>query len=68
MTLPTPPRRDAEEQARLDGELTALIEQRITFNQVLGLRVQALLPTCCCASTCGPSWWAISTMAACTAG
>ncbi len=44
MTTPPQPRRDAEEQARLDAELTELIEQRITFNQVLGLRVQALLP------------------------
>ncbi|HQC98890.1 MAG TPA: thioesterase family protein [Aquabacterium sp.] len=41
---PTPPRRDAAEQARLDAELTELIEQRITFNQVLGLRVVTLLP------------------------
>ena len=39
-----PPRRDAAEQARLDTALTALIEQHITFNQVLGLQVQALLP------------------------
>ena len=37
-------RRNAEEQARLDLELTTLIEQRITFNQVLGLQVQALSP------------------------
>jgi len=36
MTPTTPPRRSAEEQARLDVELTELIEQRITFNQVLG--------------------------------
>ena len=41
---PTPPRRDAAEQARLDTELIDLIERRITFNQVLGLKVQALLP------------------------
>ncbi len=39
-----PARRSAEEQARLDAELTELIERRITFNQVLGLKVQALLP------------------------
>lgn len=44
MTPTTPPRRSAEEQARLDVELTELIEQRITFNQVLGLKVQQLLP------------------------
>lgn len=41
---PNPPRRDAAEQARLDAELTELIEQRITFNQVLGLKVITLLP------------------------
>lgn len=39
-----PQRRDAAEQARLDAELTELIEQRITFNQVLGLKVKQLLP------------------------
>jgi len=38
------PRRDAAEQARLDAELTELIEHRITFNQLLGLKVQQLLP------------------------
>lgn len=37
-------RRDAAEQARLDAALTDLIERRITFNQVLGLKVQHLLP------------------------
>ncbi|GCL61081.1 thioesterase family protein [Pseudaquabacterium pictum] len=41
---PPPPRRDAAEQARLDAELTDLIEHRIVFNQVLGLKVQQLLP------------------------
>lgn len=41
---PPPPRRDAAEQARLDAELTELIEHRITFNQVLGLKVQTLRP------------------------
>jgi len=44
MTSPVPTRRSAEEQARLDAELTELIEQRITFNQVLGLKVQTLRP------------------------
>ena len=44
MTTPLLPRRSADEQSRLDAALTDLIEQRITFNQVLGLRVQALLP------------------------
>ena len=38
------PRRSADEQRRLDAALTDLIEHRITFNQVLGLSVQALLP------------------------
>jgi len=45
MTAALPlPRRDAAEQARLDAELTELIEHRITFNQLLGLKVQQLLP------------------------
>lgn len=38
------PRRSDEEQAKLDRELTELVEQRITFNQVLGLKVQQLRP------------------------
>jgi uncharacterized protein (TIGR00369 family) len=33
------PRRSAEEQQRLDEALTDLFEQRITFNQILGLKV-----------------------------
>lgn len=44
MTSAAPPRRSAEEQARLDVELTTLLEQRITFNQLLGLKVQAMAP------------------------
>ncbi len=45
MTATThPPRRSAEEQAIVDRELTELVEQRITFNQVLGLKVQQLRP------------------------
>ena len=44
MSTPTPPPRSADEQARLDAELTDLIEHRISFNQVLGLTVQALRP------------------------
>jgi len=44
MTPATLPRRTAEEQARLDADLTDLIEHRITFNQVLGLKVQQLRP------------------------
>lgn len=44
MTPTTLPHRSAEEQRLLDAELTELIEQRITFNQVLGLKVQHLLP------------------------
>ncbi len=42
---PQPPaRRSSTEQARLDAALIDLIEHRMTFNQVLGLRVQCLLP------------------------
>jgi uncharacterized protein (TIGR00369 family) len=36
------PPRSAEEQTRLDAALTELFEQRITFNQVLGLKVESL--------------------------
>ncbi|MBP6898336.1 MAG: thioesterase family protein [Pseudacidovorax sp.] len=42
---PPPPRRSAAEQSRLDTELTELMEQRISFNQLLGLKVQRLLPS-----------------------
>ena len=44
MTATLPPRRSADEQARLDVALTDLVEHRISFNQVLGLKVQALAP------------------------
>ena len=44
MSTPPPALRDAAEQARLDAELVALIEHKITFNQVLGLKVQQLRP------------------------
>ena len=36
------PPRSAEEQAKLDAALTEVFEQRITFNQVLGLKVESL--------------------------
>ncbi|MBE7416542.1 MAG: thioesterase family protein [Ideonella sp.] len=39
MTPPQPPRRSAAEQARLNAALTAVFEQHIRFNQVLGLKV-----------------------------
>jgi uncharacterized protein (TIGR00369 family) len=38
---PPPPRRSDEEQRRLDAALAELFEQRITFNQTLGLRVES---------------------------
>lgn len=38
------PARDPAEQARLDAELIDLVERKITFNQVLGLKVQQLRP------------------------
>ena len=41
---PPPPRRSVAEQALLDAALPDLIDRRITFNQVLGLKVQQLLP------------------------
>jgi uncharacterized protein (TIGR00369 family) len=40
----TPPRRSAQEQARVDQALVELFEQRITFNQILGLKIDAVQP------------------------
>lgn len=34
--------RDAQEQARVDATLVDLFEQRITFNQILGLKILAV--------------------------
>jgi uncharacterized protein (TIGR00369 family) len=42
-TTPPPPR-SAEEQRELDQALVELFEQRITFNQVLGLSVLSVRP------------------------
>ncbi len=39
---PPPPRRAADEQARLDAALVELFEHRITFNQVLGLKIESV--------------------------
>lgn len=44
MTSHLLPLRSEEEQARLDASLVDLIERKIVFNQVLGLRVQQLRP------------------------
>ena len=44
MTLSPHPRRSSAEQARLDAELVSLVEDKITFNKVLGLKVQSLRP------------------------
>jgi uncharacterized protein (TIGR00369 family) len=38
----TPDRRSAAEQARLDRALVELFEQRIVFNQILGLRIDSV--------------------------
>ena len=38
------PRRSAAEQARLDARMVELWEQRITFNQMLGIKVLSLRP------------------------
>ena len=40
----TAPRRDAAEQARLESLLTQMFEERISFNQLLGLKVDSLVP------------------------
>jgi uncharacterized protein (TIGR00369 family) len=37
-------RRSAEEQARLDAALVQLFEERIVFNQVLGLKIASVKP------------------------
>ena len=42
MSGATPPRRSAEEQARLDVDLIELFERRITFNQTLGLKIASV--------------------------
>ena len=39
-----PTRRSAEEQARLHAELIDLIEHRMVFNRLLGLKVQSITP------------------------
>lgn len=44
MTQASATPRDEHDNARLDQALTLLIEQQITFNQVLGLKVQVLRP------------------------
>ena len=43
MTQAAPARRDAAEQAQLETLLVDLFEQRIAFNQVLGLKVDSLV-------------------------
>lgn len=44
MTHPTVPQRNSTEQALLNAALIDLVEHKITFNQVLGLKVQSLRP------------------------
>jgi len=44
MISSSPARRSAEEQARLHAELIDLIEHRMVFNRLLGLKVQSLTP------------------------
>ena len=44
MNAPSPARRSPAEQQRLEAALADLFEQRITFNQILGLKVVALSP------------------------
>jgi uncharacterized protein (TIGR00369 family) len=44
MTAPVPPRRSADEQARLDAALVELFEKQISFNQVLGLKIESVRP------------------------
>ena len=42
MTAPTEPRRSPAEQSRLVATFTDLFERRISFNEVLGLRTEAM--------------------------
>jgi uncharacterized protein (TIGR00369 family) len=44
MTTTHHTRRDAKEQARLEAFLTDLCEKRITFNELLGVRVESMAP------------------------
>jgi uncharacterized protein (TIGR00369 family) len=44
MTAPAGPPRSAEEQARLDAALVRLFEQDISFNQLLGLKIESVQP------------------------
>lgn len=44
MTAPAGPPRSAEEQARLDAALARMFEQDISFNQLLGLRIESVRP------------------------
>jgi uncharacterized protein (TIGR00369 family) len=44
MTASPSPPRSVEEQTRLDDALRDLFEQLITFNQVLGLRIESVNP------------------------
>lgn len=45
MTTAAPgPRRSPDEQSRLESELRVLFEQRITFNEVLGMKVVSFDP------------------------
>jgi uncharacterized protein (TIGR00369 family) len=41
---PPAPRRNPDEQARLDAALVDLFQHRIRFNQVLGLRIDSVKP------------------------
>lgn len=41
---PAADRRSAEEQARFDGILAEMFQERIRFNELLGLRVESLAP------------------------
>ena len=45
VSQPVSPRRDAAEQARLEVALREMFEHRISFNEVLGLRVRSFDPT-----------------------
>ena len=44
MTTTSPPRRSAEEQARLESTLREVFEHKLCFNELLGFKVESLDP------------------------
>ena len=63
-----PARRNAAEQARFVAALTDMFEQKIRFNELLGLRLQSIAPPApSLRFDMPPNWWATSSTGGCTA-